>query len=143
MSAHLLFPTWARVSGIGWTNQVTFTVITIGIVFGLFGMSYVQLMPAFAKQVLGASAGQVGLLMSGAGVGALAGTIFLASLGNFRHKNWLLIASMFLFGVSLFLLAWSPLVLGLMGNTVVPRTERHLPDGDNCTATLRFAGTAG
>lgn len=91
-----------------WTNQVTFTVITIGFVFGLFGMSYVQLMPAFAKQVLGASAGQVGLLMSGAGVGALAGTIFLASLGNFRYKNWLLIASMFLFGVSLFLLAWSP-----------------------------------
>ena len=116
-----------------WTNPVTFTVITIGFVFGLFGMSYVQLMPAFAKQVLGASAGQVGLLMSGAGVGALAGTIFLASLGNFRYKNWLLIASMFLFGVSLFLLAWSPwfwvswgilLFLGLsdifpMGTTVL------------------------
>ena len=91
-----------------WTNPVTFTVITIGFAFGLFGMSYVQLMPAFAKQVLGANAGQVGLLMSGAGVGALAGTIVLASLGNFRYKNWLLIASMFLFGVSLFLLAWSP-----------------------------------
>ena len=91
-----------------WTNPVTFTVITIGFAFGLFGMSYVQLMPAFAKQILGANAGQVGLLMSGAGVGALAGTIVLASLGNFPHKNWLLIASMFLFGVSLFLLAWSP-----------------------------------
>ena len=116
-----------------WTSPVTFTVIAIGFVFGLFGMPYLQVIPAFAKEVLEASAGQVGLLLTGAGVGSLAGTVFLASLGNFRYKNWLLLSFMFLFGVSLFLLAWSPwfwvswvilLLLGLsdifpMGTTVL------------------------
>ncbi len=90
-----------------WSNPVTFTVIAIGFVFGLFGMPFIHVMPAYARQVLDANAGQVGLLMSGAGIGSLAGTIFLASLGNFSHKSWLLLASMFIFGVSLFVLAWS------------------------------------
>ena len=71
--------------------------------------------------------------MSGAGIGSLVGTLFLASLGDFRHKNWLLLICMFLFGISLFCLALSPwfwlswvilLFLGLsdifpMGTTVL------------------------
>ena len=46
--------------------------------------------------------------MSGTGVGSLFGTFILASLGNFRRKNRLLLGCIFLFGVSLFCLAWSP-----------------------------------
>ena len=91
-----------------WTNPVTFTVIGIGFAFGLFAMPYAQVLPAFAKQVLDTGAGQAGLLMTGAGIGSLSGTFILASLGNFRRKNWLLMGCIFLFGVSLFCLAWSP-----------------------------------
>ena len=90
-----------------WSNPVTFTVIGIGMVFGLFGMPYIHVIPAFAKEVLQANAGQVGVLMAGAGAGSLSGTLLLASLGNFPHKNWLLLGSMFLFAISLFFLAWS------------------------------------
>ena len=116
-----------------WSNPVTFTVIGIGFAFGFFGMPYSQVLPAFAKQVLGVGASQAGILMTGAGIGSLSSTIVLASLGNYVHKNRLLLAGVFLFGVSLFFLAWSPwfwfswamlFLLGLgdiapMGTTVV------------------------
>ena len=36
------------------------------------------------------------------------GALILASMGNFRRKNWVLIASAIIFAVSLFGLAWSP-----------------------------------
>ena len=91
-----------------WTTPVTFTVIGIGFAFGFFAMPYAQVLPAFARQALDANAGQAGLLMTGAGIGSLSGTFILASLGNFRRKNWLLLGCIFLFGISLFLLAWSP-----------------------------------
>ena len=90
-----------------WSNPVTFTVIGIGFAFGFFGMPYAQVLPAFAKLVLEAGAGEAGLLMTGAGIGSLSGTFIMASLGNSRHKNWLLLGCIFLFGISLFILAWS------------------------------------
>jgi predicted MFS family arabinose efflux permease len=90
-----------------WSNPVTFTVIGIGFAFGFFAMPYAQVLPAFAKQVLDADAGMAGLLMTGAGIGSLSGTIIMASLGNSPHKNRLLLACIFLFGIALFCLAWS------------------------------------
>ena len=70
-------------------------------------MPYIQVLPAYAKEVMEVGAGGAGLLITGAGVGSLAGTVVLASLGNFRHKNWLLIGSIFMFCISLFAFAWS------------------------------------
>ena len=90
-----------------WSNPVTFTVIGIGLAFGFFAMPYAQLLPAFAKLALDTGAGGAGLLMTGAGIGSLSGTIIMASLGNSSHKNLLLLACIFLFGIALFCLAWS------------------------------------
>ena len=90
-----------------WSNPVTFTVIGIGFAFGFFAMPYAQLLPAFAKMVLDTGAGGAGLLMTGAGIGSLTGTVIMASLGNSSHKNRLLLACIFLFGVALFFLPWA------------------------------------
>ena len=90
-----------------WSNPVTFTVIGIGFAFGFFAMPYAQLLPAFAKMALNTGAGGAGLLMTGAGIGSLSGTFIMASLGNSSHKNRLLLACIFLFGIALFCLAWS------------------------------------
>lgn len=90
-----------------WSNPVTFTVIGIGFAFGFFAMPYAQLLPAFAKMVLDTGAGGAGLLMTGAGIGSLTGTIIMALLGNSSHKNRLLLACIFLFGVALFFLPWA------------------------------------
>ena len=88
-------------------TPVVFTIIGVGFAFGFFGMPHIQVMPAFAKEVLGAGAAKAGLLITAAGLGSLLANVFLSLLGNFRHKNWLLIGSVLLFEFSLFLFAWS------------------------------------
>jgi len=90
-----------------WKTPAVFTMITIGFAMGLFGMPYVQILPAFAKDVLGAGAGEAGLLITGAGGGSLVGTVILASLGDSPHKNRVLLISIFGFGVSLLVFAWT------------------------------------
>jgi len=106
-TSSILADLWAGLRYV-WSTPVAFTVIGIGFAFGFFGMPYIQVLPAYAKEVMEVGAGGAGLLITGAGVGSLAGTVVLASLSNFRHKNWLLIGSIFMFGISLFALAWSP-----------------------------------
>ena len=91
-----------------WTTPVVFTVIAIGFAFGFFGMPLTQVMPAFAKSVLDAGAGGTGLLMTSAAIGSLIGTLVLASMGNFQHKNWLLLGALLMFGISLIAVSWSP-----------------------------------
>jgi MFS family permease len=51
-------------------------------VFSIAGTPYMVLMPAYAKDVLHGSANTFGFLMSSAGIGALASTLYLASRKN-------------------------------------------------------------
>ena len=89
-------------------SPIALTVIGMGFAMGFFGMPYMHVMPAFAKDVLGVGAGETGLLLAAAGIGSLLGSLALAALGNTRRKNWVLLATAFIFGGSLFLFAWSP-----------------------------------
>ena len=89
-------------------TPVALTIIGVGYTIGFFGMPLLQMMPAYAKEVFGVGAGGAGLLVTAAGVGSLLGSIFLASLGNFRRKNWLLLASILIFCFSLIIFAQSP-----------------------------------
>ena len=91
-----------------WTTPVALTLIAIGFAFGLFAFPYMEVLPAFAKKVLEVGAGEAGLLLSAIGIGSVLGNLTLASLGDFQHKNWLLLGTAFTFGVSLILFAWSP-----------------------------------
>ena len=91
-----------------WSTPVVLTIIGAGFALGFFGTTYLQVIPAFAKEELGAGVGEAGLLITAAGVGSLVGSIVLASLGDFRHKNWLLMGTFLTFCLALFLFAWSP-----------------------------------
>jgi len=53
---------------------------------GIFVWSYGVLLPVFARDVLHGGARTLGWLMSATGVGALAGALTLASLGDYPHK---------------------------------------------------------
>ena len=90
------------------STPVLYTIIGIALAFAFFGMSHRQVLPAFTKDVLDVGAGGTGLLLLGAGLGSLLGSLILASLGDFRHKVWLLMGSVLLLGVVLILFAWSP-----------------------------------
>lgn len=84
----------------------------------IFGQSFGSLMPAFAAQVLNGDAATYGYLLSAAGVGAVAGTITLASLGNWQQKGPALIISGVIFGAALLLLSLTrtlPMALLAMG----------------------------
>ncbi|MFH0935670.1 MAG: MFS transporter [Candidatus Omnitrophota bacterium] len=73
----------------------------------LFGVSYIILMPVFASEVLKVGVRGLGILMSSAGAGALAGALLLARLGDFRRKGRFLISSSLVFSVSLVLFSLS------------------------------------
>ncbi len=90
------------------STPIVFTIIGIGFAYGLFASPYLQVMPAFAKQVLNADAGGVGLLIAAAGAGSLIGNVGLASLGDFKYRNRLMIGTLVLFPTMLLAFAWSP-----------------------------------
>ncbi len=90
------------------STPVLYTVIGLALAFTFFGMSYRQVLPAFTKEMLDVGAGGTGLLWLGAGLGSLLGSFLLASLGDFKRKSWLLLASLLLLCVFLIAFAWSP-----------------------------------
>ena len=90
------------------TTPILYTLIGMTVALAFFALSYRQIMPAFTKEVLEMGAGGTGLLLLAAGLGSLLGNLIIASLGDFRRKARLLVASMLLVSVVLTLFAWSP-----------------------------------
>jgi MFS family permease len=87
----------------------------------LLGMSYRTFMPKYAQDVMGMDASGLGILMAAPGVGGLVSSLAMASMGDFRGKGRLLLASGAIMGVALVLFAGLPhlafvlLFLGLVG----------------------------
>ena len=91
------------------STPIAYTMVGLSFAFGFFGAAYVQVLPAFGKEAMNLNADGAGFLLTIAGVGSLAGNVFLASLGNAKHKNWLLLGMIILFGITLLLFALSPM----------------------------------
>ena len=81
---------------------LVFTFFTV-----LLSMPYMMLLPAIADRVLHIGEGQAGLLLSVSGFGAIAGSLFLASLPNKKRGLMLLLSSLIL-GVALVGFSFSP-----------------------------------
>jgi MFS family permease len=73
----------------------------------ILAFPYMALMPIFAEDVLGKGAGGFGLMGSAVGIGAVIGTLTLATLKNVQHKGHLMIVAVFVLGISLVLFALS------------------------------------
>ena len=100
-----------------WMTPPVLAVVLSAFSIGLFVMPYVQLMPAFGREVLGLSASQVGLLMMVGGAGALIGNVLLANMGDFRYKGMLLAGMVLTLGGAVLALAFTPwygLVMALL-----------------------------
>lgn len=76
----------------------------------LVGMPYVVLLPVFAEEVLGGGPRTLGLLMSSAGLGALAGALWLATRATVRGLSAVIVAASVLFGGGLIGFALSPVL---------------------------------
>ena len=90
------------------STPILLTVIGMTLAFAFFALSFRQVMPAIAQEVLEIGAGGTGLLLLAVGLGALFGNLILAGLGDFRRKAGLLMALVLLQSVFLTLFAWSP-----------------------------------
>ena len=73
-----------------WANPPILGLILLSIVPFLFGMPLNTLLPAFNEDILGGGPDALGLLMSAMGVGAIIGSLMLASIGEIRRRAvWL------------------------------------------------------
>ncbi len=89
------------------SNTIIFPMLLMAFMVAIFAMPSQFLMPAFAKDVLGVSEIGLGWLMAMMGVGAIGGSLTIASLGNFQRKGLLLLGTSLLLGLFLTLFSLS------------------------------------
>lgn len=89
-------------------SQTLLILLAMALIVSLFAMPYLFLMPVFAVKELGKGAIELGVMMGVSGIGALAGSLVIGSLGrDFKHKGWLSIVTVLGYGVSLLFFASS------------------------------------
>ena len=76
-------------------------LLVISAVASLFGAPYIYMTPVFARDIFHLGETGLALLQGMAGAGALFGALFLAYLGDFRHKGWFVICGVFAFAICL------------------------------------------
>ncbi|MFN0072521.1 MAG: MFS transporter [Chloroflexota bacterium] len=102
------------VEGLHYIRQTpaVFGLMSLMVVFAMLGRPYVELMPVFAKDVLGMGASGLGLLSAAVGFGSMIGSAAVAMLGSFRRKGLIVMGSSMVFVFLLIGFAqstWAPL----------------------------------
>ena len=80
-----------------WHHPTVRPLIMLVAVSNLFSLGYLALLPAFAQDVLHAGTVGYGFMSTAIGVGALAGALIIASLGDYQRKGRMLTAGNLLF----------------------------------------------
>lgn len=78
-----------------------FMLLIISAVTSLFGAPYIYMTPVFARDIFHLGETGLAVLMGMAGTGALFGALFLAYLGDFRHKGWFVLGGDLAFAICL------------------------------------------
>jgi MFS family permease len=82
-------------------------LVLLSVVVEAFAYSYIVILPAMARDVLGMGPAGFGLLAAVAGVGASVGSLGVAALGNMRHKSLAVLIGAGGFGLFLVLFSLS------------------------------------
>lgn len=93
-----------------WQSRPIRSLLLLLTVVGLLGTPYISLMPVLVREVFQGGADQMGFLVGAAGMGAVAGTLYLASRAGVRGLVRLLTYAALGAGVALALVAHMPLV---------------------------------
>ena len=93
-------------------------LLIIGLTSTVLAMPFRFLMPIFIVDIYNLGPEAMGLMVSGMGVGALGGSLFIAALGNW-FRGRVLILSSFLSGLALMLVALLPFYLVAVGLMVL------------------------
>jgi len=113
---HRVNPMVDLLNGIRYVRDVppVFAIITIGCIMGLFAHPAQQMVPALVREDFNLGATTAGFLLMSAGIGALIGNMALASFGDTKGKNFMLLFSGALYGAAILGLAASPWYAGSM-----------------------------
>ena len=93
-----------------WHSRPIRSLLMMLTALGLLGTPYISLMPVLVREVFKGGADQMGFLVGSAGLGAVAGTLFLASRSSVRGLMRLLTYAALAAGIALALVAHVKLV---------------------------------
>jgi MFS family permease len=100
-----------------WRTVPIRLLLTLLAVIALTAAPYGTLMPAIVHEAFGGDAQKLGFLVGAAGMGAVGGTLLLASRSDVRGLTRFIVAAAFVAGCALIALSWSrifPLSIALM-----------------------------
>ncbi len=106
-------------------NQIVLILAVMAIICEILGFSYMVVLPIFARDILNVGVVGLGMLTASASIGGLLAALVLASLGNYKHKGWLILGIFLTFGVFLVLFSQSPwylvslIFVGIVGGMAV------------------------
>ena len=84
-----------------WGQPTLRTLLTLATIVGVFGRSYVALMPVFARDVLRTDARGLGFLSAAPGVGVIIGATVLSTTGASGAKGRMIVGSSLVFATML------------------------------------------
>lgn len=84
-----------------WTHKTLRSQLTLAFVPTILAFPYMALMPIFASEVLGRGESGYGIMGSAVGLGAVLGTLTLATLSNVERRGMLMLGAILLLGASL------------------------------------------
>ena len=107
-------------AGLGYIRRTPLVqaLLIIGLTSTVLAMPFRFLMPIFIVDIYHLGPEAMGLMVSGIGVGALGGSLFIAALGNW-FRGRVLILSSFVSGIALMLVALLPFYLVAVGLMVL------------------------
>ena len=91
-----------------WRNEIVRAGITVVIIASLFIIPFSTLLPVFARDLLQVGAQGQGLLLTSMGVGALASSFLIASLGDRMPRGILMLAGVGIYGALVVVFSVSP-----------------------------------
>ena len=95
-------------------NRMIFGLLILGLLTTLLSMPFRFILPVFVVDIYGLGPESMGLLVTLAGVGAIAGSVFIAAIGKWR-RGMILLFSGFLSGIALVLVAGIPVYIAAVG----------------------------
>jgi MFS family permease len=84
-----------------WSHRTLRTQLTLAFVPTILAFPYMALMPIFATDVYGKAESAFGIMGSAVGVGAVLGTLTLATLSNIERRGMVMMGAILLLGMSL------------------------------------------
>lgn len=106
-------------------HRLIVILLSVPAFLALFGLPFVVLMPAFARDLLHLGASGLGYLMAGAGLGAVISALTLAGQRSAEGRGGIIFTSAAVFSLALILLArahsfwWAFALLAVLGATMV------------------------